>query len=115
MSLPRRGQGIASIRAMVSSIGIGDALQLDLVVFDHGEGGARIAVARQSHAPRVEDHGAVHLNVELHVGVAHADDVGSDVLSRLAQVVGVLEQVLVERVAGRGVDQQESLAAQVNR
>ena len=112
MSLARRGQGIASTRAIGLLDRIGDPPQLDPVVLDDGEAGAGIAVAGQADAARIEHHHAVDLQFELHVGMAHADDVGVDVLQPLGPGARVLEQVLVERVAGGGVDQQEPLARQ---
>ena len=52
ISLARRGQGICSTRATVSSIGIVHSLELDLVVFDDREGGPGIAVARKARRCR---------------------------------------------------------------
>ena len=44
--------------------------------------------------------------------VAHADDVGIDVLQPLGPDLGVFEQIFVERVARRGMDHEEALTAQ---
>ena len=88
--------------------GILDALHLDLVVVDDRVAGARVAVARQAHAAGVQDDDAVDLDVELNVGMAHANDVGVDVLQPLGPGLRVFEQVLVERVARGGVNHQDS-------
>ena len=63
---------------------VGDALQLDLVVVDDRVRRARVAVAGLADAPGVEHDHVVDHQVELHVRVADADDVGVDVLEPLA-------------------------------
>ena len=91
---------------------VGDAPEFDLVVLNDREAGAGIAIAGKTDAPRVEDRDAVDVQFELHVRMANADDVGVDVLEPLGPGTRVLEQVFVEGIAWRGVDQQEPLAAQ---
>ena len=92
-----------------------DALQLDAVVLDDGVGGARVAVARLADAAGVDDQLVADLQ---HVGVvrvADADDVGLDVLQPPRPELDVGRGVLVERVARRGVDQQEARVVQRDR
>src|SRR5262249_43058121 len=73
------------------------------------ERGAGVAVAREADAPGVEHEGAVDLEVELYVRMAHAHDVDVDVLHPLGPDTRILQEVLVERVAGRGMDEEEAL------
>ena len=85
-----------------------DPLQLDVVVLDDRVGRARVAVARLADAAGVDDQLVADLQ---HVGlvrVADADDVGLDVLQPPGPELGVGRRVLVERVARRGVDEQEA-------
>ena len=88
ISLLRRGHGISSIRAIVFSIGIFDALHLDLVVVDDRVAARGSPSRGNPTLPGLSTTTAIDLDVELHVRVAHADDVGFDVLQPLGPDFG---------------------------
>lgn len=73
---------------------------------------ARGSPSRKTHAAGVQDHDAVHLDVELNMRMADAHDVSVDVLEPPRPHFGVFEQILVERVAWSRMDQEEPFAAQ---
>ena len=112
MSLARRGQGIDSTRAMVSCTGYSAPfikILLSSMIANAAQG---IAIPRQTHAAGIEDRHTVDLDVELEVSVAHAHDVGIHVLEPLGPGDRVLEEVLVKRIPGGGVDQQKAPAGE---
>jgi len=58
-------------------------LQIDLVVVDDRVRRTRVAVPRLADAARVHDDRPIDPEIELHVRVADADDIGVDVLEPL--------------------------------
>ncbi len=92
--------------------GILNAFELYFVVFDHGIGSARVAVARLPNASGVDDEFVADFEDVRVMGVAHANDVRIDILQAPAPDLRIGGSVLVQRVTRGGVDEKKARVLQ---
>src|SRR5262249_3897672 len=92
-----------------------DAFQLDAVVFDDGVSGALVAIAGLADTARIDHELAVYFEHVLLVRVPDADDLGFHVRQSPGPEIRIGRSIFVERIAWRGVNEEEARAVQRRR
>ena len=72
----------------------------------------RVAVAGLPHAAGIDHLHVSQIEMELHVGVPHADEIGVDGFQSLPPGRRIRQQVFVERIARRAMHHVQRLAVQ---